>query len=254
VAKHGVVGHTELHFHLLPGVDDGPETLEASIELARAAAAQGTRTIVATPHVMETLVTDVRSLPPLVAQVGGALRGAGIPIRVLCGGELAHPMVARLSHEELDLIAHGPPGRRWLLLEAPLTGLDQGFASAAAELRAKGFAALIAHPERALPDSPAGWEIIDAELAAGSGLQVNAWSLAGVYGERVREHAIRAAKATPIVALASDAHGPARPPALHQGFAALAAAGIPEPERFASFNPIVLLGRGLPIRPGVAAA
>src|SRR5579862_7406369 len=98
------VGSTELHFHLLPGVDDGPATMEATVELARAAAAEGTRTIVATPHVMETLVTDVRILPDLVAQVGRELRDAGIRIRVLCGGELAHPMVHRLSREELDVI------------------------------------------------------------------------------------------------------------------------------------------------------
>lgn len=248
-----MVGHTELHFHLLPGVDDGPATMEATLQLARAAATEGTRTIVATPHVQETLVTDVRSLPPRVAQVKEALRGAGIPIRVLCGGELAPSMVWRLSPEELDVIAHGPSGRRWLLLEAPLTGLDQEFCAAAAQLRGQGFAILIAHPERALPSSPAGWQIIEAELAAGSALQINAWSVAGVYGEGVREHAVRAAKAASLVALASDAHGPGRPPALRQGLAALAAAGLTEPERFASYNPMVLLERGLPVRAGVAA-
>jgi protein-tyrosine phosphatase len=248
------MSYTELHFHLLPGVDDGPATMQASVELARVAAAEGTRTIVATPHVQETRVSDVRILPHRVSQVEDALRGAGIPIRVLCGGELAHSMVPRLSRAELDLIAHGPPGRRWLLLEAPLPGLDQQFASAAARLRAQGFAIVIAHPERALPHSADGWQIIDLELAAGSGLQINAWSLAGFYGERVREQAIRAAKATSMVALASDAHGSTRPPALCQGLAALAAAGIAEPERFASFNPKALLERGLPIRAGVAAA
>jgi protein-tyrosine phosphatase len=173
---------------------------------------------------------------------------------VLSGGELAHQMVPRLSRDELDLIAHGPPGRRWLLLEAPLVGLHHEFARAAAHLRAQGFASLIAHPERALGQSPRGWQIIEDELAAGSGLQINAWSLAGFYGERVREYAIRAAKSTAMVALASDAHGSTRPPALRQGLAALAAAGIAEPERFASFNPVLLLERGLPIRAGAVIA
>jgi hypothetical protein len=67
----------------------------------------------------------------------------------------------------------------------------------------------------------------------------------------VREHAIRAAKSIALVALASDAHGPTRPPSLRQGLAALAAEGITEPERFAAFNPALLLERGLPIRAGV---
>ena len=35
----------DLHCHVLPGIDDGPETIEGSLELARAAAAAGTRTI-----------------------------------------------------------------------------------------------------------------------------------------------------------------------------------------------------------------
>ena len=249
-----MVGYTELHFHLLPGIDDGPATMEASLDLARVAAAEGTRTIVATPHVQETVFTDVRTLPARVAQVRAALRTADIPIRLVCGGELAHSMVPRLSPDELDGIAHGPPGRRWLLLEAPLIGLDDEFTRSAAQLRAQGFAALIAHPERALLGSPGGWQVIERELAAGSGLQINAWSLMGFYGEAVREYAMRAAKATSIVALASDAHGPARPPALRQGLAALAAAGIREPERFASFNPMVLLERGLSTRTSVAAA
>jgi hypothetical protein len=32
---------------------------------------------------------------------------------VECGGELKPFSLPSLSDEELDLIAHGPPGRRW---------------------------------------------------------------------------------------------------------------------------------------------
>ena len=41
----------DLHSHILPGLDDGPRTLRGSLELARAAVAAGTRTILATPHI-----------------------------------------------------------------------------------------------------------------------------------------------------------------------------------------------------------
>ena len=41
----------DLHCHVLPGIDDGPETMDGSLELARAASAQGTTVLVATPHV-----------------------------------------------------------------------------------------------------------------------------------------------------------------------------------------------------------
>ena len=58
-------------------------------------------------------------------------------------------MVDRLSHRELDAIAQGPAGRRWLLLEAPFDGI-RGYTEAADELRDRGFAVVVAHPERAL--------------------------------------------------------------------------------------------------------
>ena len=41
----------DLHCHVLPGIDDGPETMDGSLELARAASDQGTTVLVATPHV-----------------------------------------------------------------------------------------------------------------------------------------------------------------------------------------------------------
>jgi tyrosine-protein phosphatase YwqE len=41
----------ELHSHLLPGVDDGPRSVEESVALAVAAVSEGTGTLVATPHV-----------------------------------------------------------------------------------------------------------------------------------------------------------------------------------------------------------
>jgi protein-tyrosine phosphatase len=246
--------YTELHFHILPGIDDGPPTMAGAVELARAAAAEGTRTVVATPHVQETFVTDVRSLPDRVQEVTHALQEANVPIRVMCGGELAHPMVARLSDSELDVIAHGPRERRWLLLEAPLEGIDDGFARAARSLRERGFHAVIAHPERALGSGRAGREILTAELAVGSALQVNAWSVAGVYGEQVRGHALRAIRSTSAVALASDAHGPGRPPALRLGIGALARAGVARPGRLAAAIPASWLRRGLPVPSAAVAA
>jgi protein-tyrosine phosphatase len=244
-ANIAVMGFAELHFHLLPGVDDGPATIEESIALARAAADEGTRTVVATPHVMEQFVSDVGCLPERVAEVSAALRRARVPLRVLCGGELAHPMVGRLSQSELEVIAQGPPGRRWLLLEAPLAGLDEGFAEASCELRGRGFGVVIAHPERALVGSPRGWRIIEQELAAGSGLQVNAWSVAGVYGDQARDHALRAIRRCSAVALASDAHGRDRMPSLRLGLEALRALGVRRPVRLAEAVPNALLSRGL---------
>ncbi|MGH2713266.1 MAG: CpsB/CapC family capsule biosynthesis tyrosine phosphatase, partial [Thermoleophilaceae bacterium] len=141
--------HVDLHFHLLPGVDDGPADLPESLELARAALAVGTGAIVATPHVRADLgPTDAREIDARVRDLRASLGAANVPLRVGCGAELGHEMVFRLRQDELDMLAQGPPGARWLLVEAPFEGIGEDFHAATAELRARGFGVLVAHPER----------------------------------------------------------------------------------------------------------
>ena len=119
--------YVDLHFHLLPGVDDGPGDMDASLELARRAVADGTGTVVATPHVRTDFgMTDPVEIHARVLELRGALGAAGIPLEVRCGGELGHELVGRMRQSELELIAQGPPGRRWLLVETPFDGIGDG--------------------------------------------------------------------------------------------------------------------------------
>lgn len=114
----------DLHFHLLPGVDDGPATMEESVELARAAVADGTGAVVATPHVRRDFLTDVRDLPDRVRQVRERLVREAVPLRVARGAEVGHEMVGLLTQADLRMVAVGPPGGRWVLLETPFEGID----------------------------------------------------------------------------------------------------------------------------------
>ncbi len=248
------MSYAELHFHLLPGIDDGPASMDESIELAAAAAAEGTGTIVTTPHVHPQFVTDPSSLPERVREVAAKLAARRIPIDIRCGGELAQEMVPRLSQRELETIAHGPAGRQWLLLEAPLDGIDRTYTAAADELRERGFAVVVAHPERALRWSDAGWETLEHELAAGSVMQINAWSVAGMYGELVRATALWLLRTAPEAVIASDAHGGSRMPALGLALDALAAARVPDPERLIDAIPHELLEHGLAVGSNSLAA
>jgi protein-tyrosine phosphatase len=242
------MNYTELHFHLLPGVDDGPSTLEESIELARAAVADGTSTIVATPHVHRLHVTDPAEIAERVSELSARLRAEHVPVDIRAGGELSDDMVGRLSQRQLEAIAHGPAGRRWLLLEAPFRGMDADYRAAADEVRARGFAVLVAHPERAMKGGQAQ-SVLDHELAAGSAVQLTAWSLSGRYGDAVNSHALRILRAAPLALIASDAHGGDRPPSLKPAINALATAGEINPERLAGPVPRALLERGLSLPP-----
>lgn len=236
----------DLHFHLLPGVDDGPATMEHSLALARAAVRDGTATVVATPHVRGDFHTEVDDLPARVREVRAALAAEAIPLRILCGAELGHDMVARLTESELQTVAIGPPGARWLLLESPFA-IDPAFHDAADELRERGFGVVLAHPERSvavLADDGAG---LRREVERGAVLQVNASSLTGEHGPTARAAAKLLVHAGMAGALASDAHSLARGPALERGLGAVVRAGVPEPvARLATdLGPVRLVTGGL---------
>lgn len=245
-----VVNHlwrTDIHFHLLPGVNDGPATLADSIDLARAAVHDHTRTVVATPHVRSDFVTDVVGLRDVLRDVKAALARAAVPVSVLSGAELGYDMVGRLSQRELEAIAQGPPQRRWLLVETPFTGIGADVNAATDELRERGFGVVLAHPERGAGLLDSNCAGLHHELAAGSGLQVNALSLAGRHGEAARRAALRLTDLGLVTAVASDAHGGARRPALTLAYGLLVDAGVaPGTARgLIDVGPSRLMARGL---------
>jgi protein-tyrosine phosphatase len=238
----------DLHFHLLPGVDDGPADLEESLDLARAAVETGTRSLVATPHVRTDLgLTDAHEIAERVRELRSALTAAGIPLEVACGGELGHDMAFLLGRDGLDLLAQGPPGARWLLVETPFEGIGEDFHAATAELRALGFGVLVAHPERSADAALEGAAGLRREIAAGSLAQLNALSLTGGHGEDARRSAWELLQEGLIAVVASDAHGPTRPPALQIAREALIGGGLAPAAASAlvSTAPEALLARGM---------
>jgi protein-tyrosine phosphatase len=238
---------TELHFHLLPEVDDGPVDLDDAVELARLAVADGTSVVTVTPHVRDLLALGILAeVPARVREVQNALNDAGVPLEVQTGAELAHDDVPALSDRALDSIAHGPAGRRWVLIEAPLFGDAPGFLDATAELRARGFGTLIGHPERC--DELMRMDgAVDREIAAGGLLQVNASSLTGRHGADAQRWGIELLRSGQADVIASDAHRATRPPQLSAALDVLARAGMErgELEPLVSATPRALLQHGI---------
>ena len=199
----------DLHCHLLPGVDDGPDVLEESVEYARAAVVAGTGTIVATPHVEQV---DVRELPERVQEVRDALAAERIDLRVEVGGELKPESIGVLAADELEVIAHGPPGARWLLYEVPFRGVTEEFLEGGRELRARGYGLVLAHPERSRDFVAAGGvEQLDPLVGSGALIAANVGPLSG------RESEVRFRAASSLLGhgaidlVATDAHPPRRP-------------------------------------------
>ena len=243
----------DIHFHLVPGVDDGPTTVDESLELARLALREGTGTIVATPHVCDV---EVDELADRVAELRRQLADAALPIEVICGGEVAADDVARLTHDELAVVAQGPERRRWVLLESVHHGDPDGFTRAADELRGRGFGVVVAHPERSAPLERGLGDAVAHEIAAGSWLQVNGESLVGRYGESARSAAVELLASELPVVVASDAHSETRPPCLAPAARAAREAGVAAARIRAAVDagPWALLRQGVDVRTAAHAS
>jgi protein-tyrosine phosphatase len=202
----------DLHFHCLPGIDDGPEAWDEAVEMCREAAAEGTTSIVATPHVLRDgwLNDDVAARDALILRLNTLLGGQP---SVLPGCEYWY------SSDMVDLVEKGEAGpltcvnrSRYLLVEfAP------GFVPANAEatfheLIVLNVVPVIAHPERNLvfARSP---ERLASLVVRGALAQLTAGSLLGEFGKLAQSAATEFVGRGLAHVVASDAHSlKVRPP------------------------------------------
>jgi protein-tyrosine phosphatase len=242
----GPVSYVDLHCHLLPGIDDGSAELDDAVQHARRLQAEGVRDVACTPHIKRDLYPRVvpAQLAGRVRALQLALEEAGLLVRVHPGGELAHEEALALDARDLELIAQGPAGARWLLLECPFAGIDESFLAAAQRLRDLGYGLLLAHPERAAT----GLERLHPLLERGALLQVNVCSLLGNHGLDAQDTAVDLVRAGLAFCLASDGHPGTREHTLQLGFHLLLRAGASSTEAFrlTQANPRDLLRHGVP--------
>jgi protein-tyrosine phosphatase len=202
---------TDLHCHILPGVDDGPATLDGALALARALVAGGVERVVATPHVSQRMPTTAEVMQERLALLRSELAREGVPLVVEPGAEISAARLPDLDATELAALTIG--GGRWVLLEAPLT-TDFPIEQAAESLLAAGYQVLLAHPERCAlfqRDPPRVRELV----AAGARVSVTASALGGAFGRPARALGQALAASGLVHNAASDAHDAVhRPPTL----------------------------------------
>ncbi len=249
--------HVDLHLHLLPGVDDGPADEAASLVHAERLARAGVREATVTPHVGHPdYALDLTTIAERTRALQSRLDAAGLDLRLRPGGEIYPGAALALAPAQLELIAHGPPGARWVLAEVPFAGIDEQFLASCRHLREGGFGVLIAHPERAAGFLAGGFERLRPELAAGSLLQVNLDSLLGRHGPAAQAGATVLVRDGHAYVVASDGHGGHRADTLGAAPAALREAGVPRlrAARLTDANPRFLLRHGIPALPHERAA
>ncbi len=202
----------DLHCHVLPGIDDGPESIEGSVALARAAVAAGIQTVVATPHVSWRYPNDADTITRLVAELKTRLKREEVALDVRPGGEMA--MTHLIDVAPAELARFGLGGGSWLLVEPPFTEVATGLDSIVRDLLRRGHHVLLAHPERcrALRRDP---RMLRSLIRDGVLTSITAGSLVGHFGGEVRRFSEQLARDGMIHNVASDSHDHSqRPPGM----------------------------------------
>lgn len=199
----------DLHYHVLPGVDDGPATLEESLGIARLSARDGVTHIVATPHCYRELRLFRDFIMPRVAAFNGELKQAEIPITVLPGSEIQVSDVAEYRRDfEARRFCHLGDNPAFTLLEFPWnpTRFPDGAAELVEWLGKKGTTPIIPHPERqdCFRDHP---DRLDQLVEAGAWIQITVDSLLGNFGTEALETGAAMLGRYRLAILASDSHG-----------------------------------------------
>ncbi len=201
----------DLHCHILPGVDDGAQSLEEAAAMCRMAAQDGCEAMIATPHQRrgEWWNSDRESLSALAGELQDIV---GPGLRVYLGGEV-HVDSALLA--EVEKLPGGGvlplAGSRYLLIELDAQGTATEAIHLVHELAVAGWHPVIAHPEF-IPWLAADPELVERLVALGATVQVTAMSVTGDFGRRPQNDVFSLLDAGLVHFVASDSHGVRRRP------------------------------------------
>jgi protein-tyrosine phosphatase len=195
----------DLHCHILPGIDDGPKTLDESLKMAWIFEQAGYSHVVATPHAVPgtTWMPKPEEIRNQLTELNHAIAKKGIKLTVLSGMEIA------LDPNISDLLASGQAqplaGTSYVLVEPPFQRLPLGWDQAVFNVLSHGFSVLLAHPERCaqLAAKP---QLCDKLIESGVYFQVNWDSFLGHHGRTTQKMAIYLAARGYIHCLATDSH------------------------------------------------
>ena len=193
----------DLHCHLLPGIDDGPATMDETLALADALAAAGIERVVATPHVSPEYPNGAELVDKVTTLVAAELARRGHPLQVEAGAELDLAHLASLPAEELEQLRLGTSSA--LLIECPFTRVMPHFEGLVRQLMARGNRVLLAHPERSplFLREPA---LLTRLVADGALASLTGASFSGRFGTTAQRYAEWAVDEGMAHNVATDAH------------------------------------------------
>lgn len=203
----------DLHSHILPGVDDGAQSLDDSLAIGRMAEADGIEVMACTPHFMpgmyDNQAADIRAR---VKHLNAVFEREGLQLALVVGAD-AHirPDFTQCLKAGQILTLHDS---RYVLVEPPHHVLPPRFEDFMFNIAVSGFVPVLTHPER-LKWIEGNYAVMQKLAASGVWMQITAGSLAGRFGKRPQYWAERMLSEGLVSILATDAHNTkSRPPLL----------------------------------------
>lgn len=196
---------TDIHCHIVPGVDDGSINSFLSVELIERMKSWGLERIIATPHVtQDTFENTPETIRPAMAQLREALAEAGFEVELSNSAEYR---IDEFSLEQIEKGAAMPYPKNYLLVENSFVQEPWNLKKILFDLQIAGYRPIWAHPERYTYYYDKSKRERYAEIfQAGVPFQVNLLSLAGYYGKDQKKMAEELIEKGYVKFLGTDLH------------------------------------------------
>ena len=171
-------GFTDWHCHILPGVDDGVQTMDESLRILARYEAMGVRTVWLTPHIMEDIPNTTEHLRARFAELKKAYEGR-IELHLAAENMLDNLFEERLEKNDLLPIT---AKQDHLLVETSYFNPPMDLDGMLEKIKEKGYQPILAHPERYVYMDMRDYERLHAK---GVKFQMNLFSQTGRYGRDV---------------------------------------------------------------------
>lgn len=194
----------DIHSHILPGIDDGAQTIEDSINMAKLAVEEGITKIIATPHHQNgKYINKKQNIIERVLELNVVLQKENIPLEVLPGQE------TRIYGELIEDINKGdilPLNQtNYLFIELPSGHIPRYTEQLLFDVQLKGLTPIIVHPERNAGVMENPDKLLNL-VKKGALTQVTAGSLVGYFGKKIQKLSMQLIEANLTHFISSDAH------------------------------------------------
>ncbi|MCM3569385.1 tyrosine-protein phosphatase [Neobacillus mesonae] len=193
----------DIHCHILPGIDDGAQSMEDSITMAKQAAKEGIDIIIATPHLNHQYNNRKQSILEKVDALNLVLEKEGVGVKIFPGQEprIYGEIIEDYEKDEIQTLNCS----RYVFIEFPSNHVPRYSEKLLFDIQVKGLTPVIVHPERnsELMEHP---DVLYNLIEKGALTQVTASSLCGYFGKKIQTFSEQLIEANLTHFIASDAH------------------------------------------------